>query len=248
VTRVDDGGVPRGAPEPGYEVRAGLGGVWSEPAVWTPGGAAPRIPASASAAAAAAPTAAATAAATAVDGPARSAGQAAWSGSAPASGSAAATGTRPATVSPVAATAPAGGCAVGAGDGLEDPGVPAATEADAGTTRVLERNRADGLPPATGLVVVAGRLRWTWPEGCTEAMVVWRPDAPPIAADDPAAQSRKVTNARYEIDGGVALPVGRPLHVAVFGCLRDGGELVVARLAGPAARRLLGRRDRLAGA
>nr|MDT0666569.1 hypothetical protein [Micromonospora sp. DSM 115978] len=86
------------------------------------------------------------------------------------------------------------------------------------------------------VAVVGDRLQWRWPEGCTEMMVVWRSDAPPLAADDPAAQGQKVTNTRYEINGGVAVPGVRPLHVAVFGCVRVDGALVVARSAAPSAR------------
>lgn len=73
-----------------------------------------------------------------------------------------------------------------------------------------------------------GLLRWDWPAGCTEVMVAWRTDAPPEAAGDPAAGSRKVTNTRYNIDGGFAPPPERPLHVAVYACTRFGGALAVA--------------------
>jgi hypothetical protein len=59
-------------------------------------------------------------------------------------------------------------------------------------------------------------------------MVVWRADAPPEAESDPAAGSRKVTNTRYTLDDGFALPAERPLHVAVFACTRIGGTLAVA--------------------
>jgi hypothetical protein len=104
------------------------------------------------------------------------------------------------------------------------------------TTRALPRTAADALAPAADLGLVAGKLRWTWPEGCTEMMVAWRADAPPLAADDPTATVRKVTNTRYDIDGGLALPASRPLHVAVFGCVREGGRLVVAAVAAPSAR------------
>ncbi|WP_241255883.1 hypothetical protein, partial [Candidatus Protofrankia californiensis] len=95
---------------------------------------------------------------------------------------------------------------------------------------------ADRLAPATGLYLAGDLLRWTWPPGCTEMMVVWRNDAPARAVDDPAARCRKVTNARYEVDGGVPVPAERPLHLAVFGCLRDGGRLVVASTCAPSAR------------
>jgi len=180
ATFIEDGGVPAGAELPSYEVRAGVGGAWSEPAVWPT----PADPAEALA--------------------------------------------EQATGTPAAATG-------------------AAPEIDDGDrTQLIARTAADALEPAADLATVAGRLRWTWPDGCTEVIVTWRPDAPPIAANDPAAQSRKVTNTRYELDGGLALPPARPLYVAVFGCLRDqAGHLVVAATASPAARRLLPARDRL---
>ncbi|MCM3924620.1 hypothetical protein ND748_23515, partial [Frankia sp. AiPs1] len=91
---------------------------------------------------------------------------------------------------------------------------------------------ADALSPPGGLRWVDERLQWTWPAGCTEMMVVCRSDGPPTAADDPRAQARKVTNTRYEIDGGVPLPPGRPLHVALFNCARQAGRLTVAASAG----------------
>ncbi|EIV95979.1 hypothetical protein [Frankia sp. QA3] len=96
----------------------------------------------------------------------------------------------------------------------------------------LAGSAADALPPPVGLRWADERLRWAWPAGCTEMMVVCRPDGPPTAADDPRAQARKVTNTRYEIDGGVPLPPGRPLYVALFCCARQAGRLVVATSAG----------------
>jgi hypothetical protein len=48
-----------------------------------------------------------------------------------------------------------------------------------------------------------------------------------------------VTNTRYQIDGGVPLPHDRPLHVAVYACLRVDGRLVVASTAAPSARTVL---------
>lgn len=116
---------------------------------------------------------------------------------------------------------PAGTTEAGPGTG----GPVALTGAPAGTA-------ADALPPPVGLRWVDERLRWTWPAGCTEMMVVCRPDGSPTAVDDPRAQARKVTNTRYEIDGGVLLPSGRPLHVALFCCVRQAGRLAVATLAG----------------
>jgi hypothetical protein len=131
---------------------------------------------------------------------------------------------------------------------IEDGGVPAGVplpvyEVSAGrggawspSVRSAARTAADILEPAADLRLVAGRLQWIWPDGCTEMMVVWRTDGPPEAADDPMATGQKVTNTRYEIDGGVPVPASRPLHVAVFGCVRIDGRLVVAATAAPGAR------------
>ncbi|WP_250282258.1 hypothetical protein [Frankia sp. CiP1_Cm_nod2] len=103
-------------------------------------------------------------------------------------------------------------------------------------TAPVALNAADRLEPATGLHLAGDLLRWTWPPGCTEMMVVWRSDAPAGTADDPAAHRRKVTNARYDVDGGLPVPAERPLHLAVFGCVRDGGRLLVASVCPPSAR------------
>ncbi|SFT53635.1 hypothetical protein SAMN05660657_01439 [Geodermatophilus amargosae] len=84
------------------------------------------------------------------------------------------------------------------------------------------------LPPVTGAALDGDRLRWDWPEGCTEVVVLLRPDAPPEGPDDPAATRRKVTNSRYDIDGGLPVPAGDVGHVAVFPCTRVGGRLVVS--------------------
>jgi hypothetical protein len=105
--------------------------------------------------------------------------------------------------------------------------------------RRLMRESARHQPPATGLRVDGGMLRWSWPGGCTEMVVVWRADALVLAADDPEGHARKVTNTRYQIDGGVPHPPDRPLHVAVFACLRIDGRLLVASTAAPSARVLL---------
>jgi hypothetical protein len=103
-----------------------------------------------------------------------------------------------------------------------------ATVAGAGTAWVV-------LPPVADLVLDGDRLRWSWPEGCTEVVVVVRADAPPEGPDDPAATRRKVTSGRYEIDGGA--PVPGEGHLAVFPCTRVGGRLLVASEA-PADARL----------
>ena len=59
---------------------------------------------------------------------------------------------------------------------------------------------------------------------------------------DPAATAWKITNMRYQLDGGLVLPtsVARPCHVAVASCRRDGGALVVAPGFGPTARAAVG--------
>ncbi|MGX5657031.1 hypothetical protein ACWKWC_19820, partial [Geodermatophilus nigrescens] len=93
------------------------------------------------------------------------------------------------------------------------------------------------LPPVSGAAVDGDRLRWTWPEGCTEVVAVVRPDAPPQGPDD--GTRRKVTNTRYEIDGGLPLPDGGG-HVALFPCTRVGGRLLVGGEAPADARVRLG--------
>lgn len=90
------------------------------------------------------------------------------------------------------------------------------------------------LPPVTDLTVADGRLRWTWPPGCTEVLVVTRLDAPPISPTDPVASVRKVTNTRYDIDGGVRMD--GLCHVAVFPCTRLGARLLAATEAPRTAR------------
>jgi hypothetical protein len=88
-----------------------------------------------------------------------------------------------------------------------------------------------GIPAVRNLgVSPGGALVFDWPDGVTEAMVVVRGDRPPKAPDDPAATAWKITNMRYQLDGGLVLPtsVALPCHVAVASCRREGGILVVA--------------------
>jgi serine/threonine-protein kinase len=95
------------------------------------------------------------------------------------------------------------------------------------------------IPAVRGLVVSApGTLVFDWPDGVTEVVVVVRRDRPPVAPDDPAATSWKITNMRYQLDGGLLLPasLAPPCHVAVASCRRDRGVLVVAPGFGPTAR------------
>jgi hypothetical protein len=66
---------------------------------------------------------------------------------------------------------------------------------------------------------------WNWPPGTTEVFVAW--DASPPASATSAAGGRKVTNTRYEIDGGAELDGVRPgMHLAVFsGSRSPSGQL-----------------------
>ncbi len=96
----------------------------------------------------------------------------------------------------------------------------------------------DGIPPVRHLTVTAaGPLLFEWPSGVTEAMVVVRRDRAPESADDQAATAWKITNMRYQLDGGLLLPpsVPRPCHVAVASCERVGTALVVAPTFDPSA-------------
>ncbi|MEC3954274.1 Ig-like domain repeat protein [Nocardia sp. CDC153] len=96
-----------------------------------------------------------------------------------------------------------------------------------------------GMPTVRGLTAQRGLLVFEWPTGLTEVMVVARPDAPPVDPEDPHARRWKVTNMRYEIDGGVRIPpeIPRPCHVAVASCRRDpSGMLTVATGFAPTAR------------
>lgn len=91
------------------------------------------------------------------------------------------------------------------------------------------------IPAMSGLAVVEDRLSWAWPSGCTEAVIVWRGDTTPTGPDDGAAQRRKLTITRHEIDGGLLLPPQRPLHLAIFGCARVEGQLVTDPTVHPGA-------------
>ncbi|MGH9223161.1 MAG: hypothetical protein ACRD2W_05120 [Acidimicrobiales bacterium] len=72
-------------------------------------------------------------------------------------------------------------------------------------------------------------LHWTWPFGCTEALVVWRRDGgAPASADDPSAERSKVTNMAYELKEGWRLPKAEPgtYSFQVLAGARDGSTLV----------------------
>ena len=100
-----------------------------------------------------------------------------------------------------------------------------------------------GIPAVRNLTVSpGGALVFDWPDGVTEAMVVVRGDRPPEAPDDPDATAWKITNMRYQLDGGLVLPksVALPCHVAVASCRRKGGTLVVAPGFGASARAAVG--------
>jgi hypothetical protein len=96
------------------------------------------------------------------------------------------------------------GATVGAGDIAR----PATATTAAAVDAVAAARDADGRL----------RVTWRWPSGVTEAYVAF--DArPPGAA---GGEGRKVTNMRYELDGGALLddvPAGA--HVAVFAGRRD---------------------------
>jgi hypothetical protein len=89
----------------------------------------------------------------------------------------------------------------------------------------------DGIPAVEHLTVApGGALLFDWPPGITEAMVVVRSDRAPESPRDPAATAWKITNMRYQLDGGLRLPPSTvlPCHVAVASCRREGTDLVVA--------------------
>ncbi|MCH5641258.1 Ig-like domain repeat protein [Gordonia sp. ABSL49_1] len=112
----------------------------------------------------------------------------------------------------------------------------ARSDGGAAVARVSESRSAPSSPDIVVRGVVDGRLRFDWPVGVTEAMVVIRPDQPPSDPADPQARGTKITNTRYEIDGGFVLPAGAR-HVAVASCRRDErGALHTATAFGPQAR------------
>ncbi|MFE3793066.1 fibronectin type III domain-containing protein [Nocardia tengchongensis] len=108
-----------------------------------------------------------------------------------------------------------------------------------GGTSAAADPEPSGLPTVRALSERDGLLVFDWPTGITEVMVVARSDAPPVDPEDPRAQRWKVTNMRYEIEGGVRIPaeIPRPCHVAVASCRREpSGTLTVAAGFGAAAR------------
>jgi hypothetical protein len=67
-----------------------------------------------------------------------------------------------------------------------------------------------GLADVAGVQVTDGDghllVRWDWPPGCTEVRVSWQ---------GPATGQVKVTNMKYEIDGGYRLPASAPGTYAI---------------------------------
>jgi hypothetical protein len=107
--------------------------------------------------------------------------------------------------------------------------VPADAPSTPGVSELVVRRRDDGRVEAT----------WAWPEGTTEVFVAWDRTPPTSATGAPGG--RKVTNTRYQIDGGAALEGVPPgAHIAVFTGRRSAaGTLDWSVDAPPAARRLV---------
>lgn len=111
--------------------------------------------------------------------------------------------------------------------------------APVGRPRPVGMRTTTDLPAITDVAVTGGRLTFTWPAGITEVVVVIRPDAPPDGPMDRSSDVKKVTNTRYEIDGGYPIPesTARGAHIAVAACRRISSEdLAVAADFGPHAR------------
>ena len=137
------------------------------------------------------------------------------------------------------AASPTPSLATDRGSVAPQPAASPAVSSPAGDGPAPDGGPAADFPAVQHLVVAAsGTLEFEWPRGITEAMVVVRQDRPPTAPDDPGATAWKITNMRYQIDGGLLLPasVDRPCHVAVASCRRDNGTLVVAPGFDPTAR------------
>ena len=106
---------------------------------------------------------------------------------------------------------------------------PPAAAGGPAVSELVVRRRGDGRVEAT----------WTWPEGTTEVFVAW--DSTPPTSATSAPGGRKITNTRYEIDGGAALdgvPAGA--HIAVFTGTRSAAGTLEWSVDAPAtARRLV---------
>jgi hypothetical protein len=110
----------------------------------------------------------------------------------------------------------------------EQPTAYVAVTAPTGTVVVGASAWYLELPAVTALRRSGSMLTWSWPHGVTEVQLVWRSGAEPDGPEDPASQRRKVTNTRYELDGGAAAPPGEDVHVAVFSCTRVASTLVTS--------------------
>jgi hypothetical protein len=88
-----------------------------------------------------------------------------------------------------------------------------------------------GLAPVTGVVTTDAAdhvlVRWDWPSGCTEARVSW--------VGPGGRGEAKVTNMKYEIDGGyrLAAPAAGTYEIAVVPGARLGRDLLWAPLEEP---------------
>ncbi|MRH92690.1 hypothetical protein GFY24_35620 [Nocardia sp. SYP-A9097] len=124
--------------------------------------------------------------------------------------------------------------------GAAAPGTHGSGATNSGAATSSGDSTPSGMPTVTALAERAGLLTFTWPVGITEVMMVARADAPPRTPDDPEADRKwKVTNSRYEIDGGAKLPIDlpRPCHLAIASCRREpAGTLTVAAGFAPTAR------------
>lgn len=67
------------------------------------------------------------------------------------------------------------------------------------------------------------RLKWKWPEGCTQVMVSWRHDMFPANAEDTKANKELFTKAQYELKGCFLLdnPARRKYFFKVFAGYRN---------------------------
>ncbi|MFI9510151.1 hypothetical protein [Nocardia sp. NPDC052566] len=124
-----------------------------------------------------------------------------------------------------------------AGDGAA--AAQARSEQGAGPALGRDEPLPNGIPVISGLAQRGDKLVFDWPSGLTEVMVVARVDAPPTVPADPRARAWKLTNTRYQIDGGLRLPadLSRPCHVAIASCRREpNGTLTVATAFAPTSR------------
>ncbi|MEJ7783681.1 MAG: zinc ribbon domain-containing protein [Solirubrobacteraceae bacterium] len=107
--------------------------------------------------------------------------------------------------------------------------------------RPLDQRPSVAEPPAVVIDQVAAdreddvrvRVTWRWPAGITEAYVAFD-QSPPAAASAPG---RKITNMRYELDGGALLDdIPSGTHLAVFAGRRDASGVLQWGHAQPGSR------------